>query len=102
MPRTTIVAVQEEDDGTLVIVDASGAQHQAKNAAAAWILLKQILANPDLPEVETPSAQDVQVEEVLTKFAESQMPPGLGQLARPAVTGLLDGLRNISRKNPRR
>lgn len=90
------------DDGTLTFVDASGAQHQAKNAAAAWITLKQILANPDLPEVETPSAQDVQVEEVLTTFVESQMPPGLGQLARPAVTGILDGLRNLSNKHPGR
>jgi hypothetical protein len=102
MPRTTIVAVQELDNGDLLLIDAAGGQHQAKSAAAVWVLLKQILANPDLPEVENPSAEEIQLEDVATAFVESQMPHGLGRLARPAVTGILEGLRNLSRKNPSR
>lgn len=102
MPRTAIIAVQELDNGELAIVDANGGQHSARNAAALWVVLKQVLADPGLPEVEMPNPQEVDFEEAVTEFVQAQMPPGLGRLAGPAVSGLLNGLRNISRKNPTR
>jgi len=99
VPKTTILAVQQLENGELIFVDANGRQHPAKGAAAAWVVLKQILADDSLPRVEQPHLGEVQFEDVVTEFVQSQMPPGLGRLAKPAVNGLLQGLRNLSRRN---
>jgi hypothetical protein len=102
MPRTAaIIALRELDTGQLMFVDANGNEHVASNGPAAWILLKQILADPTLPEVEQHATADgeIQLEMVITNFVESQMPHGLAPLARPAVSGVFQALqKHLSRR----
>lgn len=102
--RVTLVAVSENADGSLTIQDANGNSHEASNAQSAWMLLKQILSDPTLPNMEEPSADQVDFEQFAADYVRSNLPPGLDQLAQPFVRSSLGFLQRLSRKNhsPRR
>lgn len=89
MSGAAIVAVTERGDGSILIVDANGTEHVAKGAAQAWVLLKQIMSDPTLPRMEQRSIEDdVDVDEVMIGFVQSQIHPSLAPLARPAYAQL--------------
>ncbi len=97
--RVTLVAVTENPDGSLTIQDANGNPHAAANAQSLWVALKQILADPELPNVEEGNPDEFQFEEMLRDFIKAQLPAGLDRAAKPFVRSGLGFLQRLSRRD---
>ena len=69
------------------------------NAQSLWMVLKQILSNPDLPNVEEGDPSEFQFEEMLGDFIKAQLPAGLDRAAKPFVRSSLSFLQRLSRRD---
>jgi hypothetical protein len=95
--KTCIIAVTRQDDGTLVICDASGRHHPVHSGMADDVL-REILDDDSIPNPEKVKPERYQFENAASKICEGIAPAPLRPFAGPVAKLLVDRLITLSDK----
>lgn len=100
--KTCIIAVTRQDDGSLVICDASGRHHPVQLGWAEGVL-NEILDDDSLPTPEKIKPERYQFETAASKICEGIAPAPLRPFAGPVAKLIVDRLITLSdRRHARR